>query len=318
MLEIKRQPRRNLVRIVPLSHTTHQPLLHNTMSLRSTGKGSRSTETAAEAARVSPAFYKELQDTFRLYDSEGTGYLSTKKLQLAMRTVGFEASLSDIQEIVEGIPNLSVHKSKRGKGNGGKKNTHPSGTSGESVRRSSRRAAQDSRKGQKSKYVDDSGEDTDEDDSDQDTYRDKGGDSEEEEDDQPYRFTFNDFVIIMTPGNVSLDLLLGGVCCQIQPRALLGFFQFRVCIKILFSRSFYFLSLQEQFEQDELSRVFQLFDKQGKGYIRMEDLKRIAGELGIPMSDLQLEEMIDEADRDGNGAVTAEEFGRVMKKTGLA
>ncbi|KAG0342845.1 hypothetical protein BG000_000608 [Podila horticola] len=245
------------------------------MSLKSTGKGSRSTETAAEAARVSPAYYKELQDTFRLYDSEGTGYLSTKKLQLAMRTVGFEASLSDIQEIVEGIPNLSVHKSKGGKGKGGKKNTHSSGTSGESVRRSSRRAAQDSRKGQKSKYVDDSGEDTDGDDSDQDTYRDKGGDSEEEEDDQPYRFTFNDFVIIMTPGN-------------------------------------------EQFEQDELSRVFQLFDPQGKGYIRMEDLKRIAGELGIPMSDLQLEEMIDEADRDGNGAVTAEEFGRVMKKTGLA
>ena len=50
----------------------------------------------------------------------------------------------------------------------------------------------------------------------------------------------------------------------------------------------------------------------------MQDLKRIAGELGVPMSDQQLEEMIDEADRDGNGAVTAEEFARVMKKTGLA
>ncbi|KAG0022622.1 hypothetical protein BGZ82_010965 [Podila clonocystis] len=245
------------------------------MSSGSKGKGSRSTETAAEAAGVSPAFFKELQDTFRLYDSEGTGYLSTKKLQLAMRTVGFDASLSDIQEIVEGIPNLSVHKSQGGKAKGRKKDIHPpEPSSGASTRRSSRRAAQDSRKGQKSKYVDDSDEDTDGDDSDQDTYRDKGGDSEDE-DDQPYRFTFNDFVIIMTPGN-------------------------------------------EQYEQDELSRVFQLFDTQGKGYIRMEDLKRIAGELGIPMSDQQLEEMIDEADRDGNGAVTAEEFGRVMKKTGLA
>ncbi|KAF9303988.1 hypothetical protein BGZ74_002608 [Mortierella antarctica] len=244
------------------------------MSSGSKGKGSRSTETAAEAAGVSPAFFKELQDTFRLYDSEGTGYLSTKKLQLAMRTVGFEASLSDIQEIVEGIPNLSVHKSQGGKAKGSKKNTHaPEPSYGESVRRSSRRAAQDSRQGQKSKYVDDSDEDTDGDD-DQDTYQDRGGDSEDE-DNQSYRFTFNDFVIVMTPGN-------------------------------------------EQYEQDELSRVFQLFDTQGKGYIRMEDLKRIAGELGISMSDQQLEEMIDEADRDGNGAVTAEEFGRVMKKVGLA
>ncbi|KAG0087262.1 hypothetical protein BGZ93_011067 [Podila epicladia] len=101
------------------------------------------------------------------------------------------------------------------------------------------------------------------------------GTKAEDDDDQSYMFTFNDFVIIMTPGN-------------------------------------------DQYEQDELSRVFQLFDTQGKGYIRMEDLKRIAGELGITMSDQQLEEMIDEADRDGNGAVTAEEFGRVMKKTGLA
>ncbi|KAF8931280.1 hypothetical protein CPC16_011003 [Podila verticillata] len=242
------------------------------MASRNKGKA-RSMDTAAEAAGVSPAFYKELQDSFRLYDSEGTGYLSIKKLQLAMRTVGFEASLSDIQEIVQGIPSLSVHKSRGGKAKGNKKSTHIADTtSGEPVRRSSRKAAL-ARKGQKSKYVDDSEEDTDEDD-DQDTYQDKGGDSEDE-DDQSDKFTFNDFVVIMTPGN-------------------------------------------EQYEQDELSRVFQLFDTQGKGYIRMEDLKRIAGELGIPMSDQQLDEMIDEADRDGNGAVTAEEFGRVMRKTGLA
>lgn len=174
----------------------------------------RSTDTAAEAAGVSPAFFKELQDTFRLYDSEGNGYLSTKKLQLAMRTVGFEASLSDIQEIVEGIPNLSVHKSRGGKAKGGKKSTHiPDTTSGEPVRRSSRKAAL-ARKGQKSKYVDDSEEDTDGDD-DQDTYQDKGGDSEDEGD-QSDKFTFNDFVTIMTPGNVCIELLFGGVCSQPQ------------------------------------------------------------------------------------------------------
>ena len=45
--------------------------------------------------------------------------------------------------------------------------------------------------------------------------------------------------------------------------------------------------------------------------------KRVAKELGENMTDEELQEMIDEADRDGDGEVNEEEFFRIMKKTSL-
>ena len=41
----------------------------------------------------------------------------------------------------------------------------------------------------------------------------------------------------------------------------------------------------------------------------------MAKELGENMTDEELQEMIDEADRDGDGEVNEEEFFRIMKKT---
>ena len=46
-------------------------------------------------------------------------------------------------------------------------------------------------------------------------------------------------------------------------------------------------------------------------------MKRVAKELGENMTDEELQEMIDEADRDGDGEVSEEEFFRIMKKTSL-
>ena len=43
----------------------------------------------------------------------------------------------------------------------------------------------------------------------------------------------------------------------------------------------------------------------------------MAKELGENMSEEELREMIDEADRDGDGMVSEEEFIRIMKKTSL-
>merc|ERR1712071_643060 len=48
-----------------------------------------------------------------------------------------------------------------------------------------------------------------------------------------------------------------------------------------------------------------------------ENLKRVAKELGERMTDEELQEMVDEADRDGDGEVNEEEFLRIMKKTNL-
>jgi centrin-1 len=46
-------------------------------------------------------------------------------------------------------------------------------------------------------------------------------------------------------------------------------------------------------------------------------LKRVSKELGENMSDEELQEMIDEADRDGDGEISEEDFLRIMKKTNL-
>ena len=43
---------------------------------------------------------------------------------------------------------------------------------------------------------------------------------------------------------------------------------------------------------------------------------RVANELGENLTDEELQEMIDEADRDGDGLINEDEFFRVMKKRG--
>ncbi|MFN9897968.1 MAG: EF-hand domain-containing protein [bacterium] len=43
----------------------------------------------------------------------------------------------------------------------------------------------------------------------------------------------------------------------------------------------------------------------------------MAKELGENMTDDEIQEMIDEADRDGDGEIGEEEFMRIMKKTNL-
>ncbi len=53
------------------------------------------------------------------------------------------------------------------------------------------------------------------------------------------------------------------------------------------------------------------------GKISFRNLKRVAKELGENMTDEELQEMIDEADRDGDGEISEDEFLRIMKKTSL-
>ncbi|CAJ1017361.1 EF-hand domain pair/EF hand/EF-hand domain containing protein, putative [Leishmania lindenbergi] len=69
--------------------------------------------------------------------------------------------------------------------------------------------------------------------------------------------------------------------------------------------------------REEMLKAFVLFDTEGTGKISFQNLKRVAMELGENMTDAELQEMIDEADRDGDGEVSEEEFLRLMKKTSL-
>lgn len=69
--------------------------------------------------------------------------------------------------------------------------------------------------------------------------------------------------------------------------------------------------------REEMIKAFNLFDVDGSGKITADNLRRVADQLGEKMTDAELIEMIEEADLDKDGAVSATEFVRIMKKTEL-
>merc|ERR1711908_228623 len=75
--------------------------------------------------------------------------------------------------------------------------------------------------------------------------------------------------------------------------------------------------MAERDPREEMLKAFRLFDDEGDGKITFKNLKRVAKELGENMTDEEIQEMIDEADRDGDNAINEEEFMRIMRKTNL-
>ncbi|KAJ4984618.1 cell division control protein 31 [Stagonosporopsis vannaccii] len=60
--------------------------------------------------------------------------------------------------------------------------------------------------------------------------------------------------------------------------------------------------------EDEILRAFELFDEGGKGRITLQDLQRVARELGETLGNDELVAMIEEFDMDGDNAISREEF----------
>ncbi|XP_038867867.1 caltractin-like [Salvelinus namaycush] len=79
--------------------------------------------------------------------------------------------------------------------------------------------------------------------------------------------------------------------------------------------------IAEKDSKEEILKAFRLFDDDETGKISFRNLKRVAKELGenLTAEELQVrhKEMIEEADRDGDGEVNQGEFLRIMKKTSL-
>lgn len=59
---------------------------------------------------------------------------------------------------------------------------------------------------------------------------------------------------------------------------------------------------------EEIIRAFELFDEGGKGTITLQDLRRVARELGEGLQEEELVAMIEEFDMDGDQAISRDEF----------
>ncbi|KAK8888999.1 Centrin-1 [Tritrichomonas musculus] len=75
--------------------------------------------------------------------------------------------------------------------------------------------------------------------------------------------------------------------------------------------------MEERNPEDEIRKAFRLFDDDNTGRITFKNLKRVSIELGENLTDEELKEMIQEADRDNDNEVSYEEFVHIMKKTSL-
>jgi calmodulin len=70
--------------------------------------------------------------------------------------------------------------------------------------------------------------------------------------------------------------------------------------------------MKETDSEEELREAFRVFDKDGNGYISAAELRHVMTNLGEKLTDDEVDEMIREADLDGDGTVNYEEFVTMM------
>lgn len=61
-------------------------------------------------------------------------------------------------------------------------------------------------------------------------------------------------------------------------------------------------------------RVFSLFDDEKAGFVSTKNIKRLARELNVEISENELQTMIEKADIDRDGLVSEDEFYYIMSK----
>ena len=68
--------------------------------------------------------------------------------------------------------------------------------------------------------------------------------------------------------------------------------------------------------REDIGKVFAMFDDDSTNKISFRNLARVAEELGENIDDEEMQDMINQADRDGDGEINVDEFYRIMKKKG--
>ncbi|XP_010511906.1 PREDICTED: calmodulin-like protein 11 [Camelina sativa] len=74
--------------------------------------------------------------------------------------------------------------------------------------------------------------------------------------------------------------------------------------------------IQETDVDEELKEAFKVFDKDQNGYISATELRHVMINLGEKLTDEEVDQMIKEADLDGDGQVNYDEFVRMMMTNG--
>merc|ERR1712171_1534 len=68
--------------------------------------------------------------------------------------------------------------------------------------------------------------------------------------------------------------------------------------------------------EEELIEAFKVFDRDGNGLISAAELRHVMTNLGEKLTDEEVDEMIREADVDGDGQINYEEFVKMMRAKG--
>merc|ERR1712072_622224 len=72
--------------------------------------------------------------------------------------------------------------------------------------------------------------------------------------------------------------------------------------------------ISDKNSREDIERVFKLFDSDRTGEISLDNMKRVAKELGEDISPQELQEIIQRSDLDNDGALTMDDFYQVMTK----
>ena len=74
--------------------------------------------------------------------------------------------------------------------------------------------------------------------------------------------------------------------------------------------------LPDRHTKDYIKMIFKYFDLDNNDKISIRNLKKISQEIGESLSDEELKEILEEADRDNDGYIGFDDFYRIMKKRG--